>query len=257
MEPLSHQIWIGFAGGLLGFAHCLGMCGGFVLHLSQGHNDKRFPLAPLLWLSGKFFSYLFLGALAGCAGRLLGALLFNLVPLQNLLSYLAGAVIFFAGLTLLGLLPVRNGTVAGSATGLMVSWLGDVFLSSAPGSALALGLASGFLPCPIVLAFLAYAFQSGSVATGMATMGALALGTAVPLLLLGGASRLSGLQLRRWAPKAGGIILIALGIITALRGTTILHHPLGCPPQPSLHLVAADAEKPPCTGEHHGNGSGN
>jgi uncharacterized protein len=257
MEIITHHIWIGFAGGLLGFAHCLGMCGGFVVHLTQGQSTRRFPTAPLFWLTGKLFSYLFLGALAGFAGGFLAASLQKIVALQNLLSYLAGGAILWAGLSLLGLFPARQGSNPGLASGLTATLARQFFSAPSPGSALILGLATGLLPCPIVLAFLAYALQSGSVVTGMLTMGALGLGTSVPLLLLGCVSRISRLPLRRWAPRAGGIILVVLGLTTALRGTTMFHHLLGCPQVPGLHQVATDTTKPCCTGEAHGHGSGN
>jgi uncharacterized protein len=257
MEILSHHLWIGFIGGLLGFAHCLGMCGGFVVHLSQARSGRRPPTTPLFWLAGKLFSYLFLGALAGFAGGFLAASLQKIIAIQNLLSYLAGGAILWAGLSLLGLLPVRQGFHIGNGDGLATSLARHFFSAPSPGSALVLGLATGLLPCPIVLAFLAYALQSGSVMTGMVTMGALGLGTSVPLLLLGTVSRVSRAPLRRWAPRAGGVILVVLGLTTALRGTTTFHHLLGCPPIPGLQQAATGAGKPCCTGELHGSGSGN
>jgi uncharacterized protein len=256
METLAHHIWIGFAGGLLGFAHCLGMCGGFALFLSQGKSRTKMVASQLLWLTGKLVSYLFLGAVAGFAGGYIENLLLNLELLRNLLSYLAGALILMMGLSLLGLFPVgrRSGEVF--VESLLIS-LGGKFLGAAsPGAALTLGLATGFLPCPIVLAFLAYALRSGSVTTGMVTMGALGLGTMLPLLLLGSVSRLSGMHLRSWAPKAGALLLIILGLTTALRGTALFHRLLGCPADPTLSQAATDAKKPSCTGELHGNGSG-
>jgi uncharacterized protein len=256
METLGHHIWIGLAGGLLGFAHCLGMCGGFAVYLSQEKNSTKMVAGQMLWLTGKLFSYLFLGAVAGFAGGYIENLLLNLQLLRNLLSYLTGALILIMGLSLLGLFPIgkRSGEVFMES--LLVS-LGRKFLSAAsPGAALALGLATGFLPCPIVLAFLAYALQSGSVTTGMVTMGALGLGTMLPLLLLGSVTRLSGIHLRSWAPKAGALLLIILGLTTALRGTAIFHRLLGCPAEPTLSQAATDAKKPCCTGELHGNGSG-
>jgi uncharacterized protein len=254
METITHHIWIGFAGGLMGFAHCLGMCGGFVLHLAQ--DKKRMSPGPLLWLAGKLFSYLFLGAFAGFAGGYLDGLLLKLALFQNLLTYLAGGAILLAGLSLLGLFPSRPGDQSGG--GAILTVLARKFCAApSPGAALALGLATGFLPCPIVLAFLAYALQSGSVVTGLVTMGALGLGTTVPLLLLGGASRVSGLHLRSWAPKAGGIILVVLGITTALRGSELYHHLLGCPAGPAPHQSATDVNNPCCTGEPHGRGSAN
>jgi len=263
MATLHHQIWIGFAGGLLGFAHCVGMCGGFVLQLSQGARGTRALLRPLFWFVGKLFSYLFLGALAGFAGAFAAKELAQLAVLQNLLSYLAGALILSAGLSLLGLLPVGLRNSRGSGRGSMpgenfvTSLLAKLFVAPGPSAALVLGLGTGFLPCPIVLAFLAYALQSGSVATGMVTMGALGIGTGLPLLLVGGLTRFPGIHMRSWAPRASGIILILLGLVTALRGTAVFHHLLGCPEAPSLDQAAGSPEKPCCQGGIHGTVSGN
>ena len=257
METLTHHIWIGFAVGLLGFAHCLGMCGGFAVHLSQGKERNEVVITQLLWLAGKLFSYLFLGAVAGFAGAYLSTLLLHRHQFQDLLSFAAGAVILLMGLNVLGLVPVRK-NAAGSFLDTVLGACGRNLLATpTPGSALALGLVTGLLPCPIVFAFLAYSLQTGSVLTGMVTMGALGLGTSLPLLLLGGISRLSGIHLRSWAPRAGGIILVVLGLTTVLRGTTLYHHLLGCPANAAPQSVAADPSKPFCTGEPHGNRSGN
>ena len=256
METLTHHIWIGFAGGLLSFAHCLGMCGGFILHLSQGQSRSRALANQLFWLAGKLFCYLFLGAVAGFAGGYVGRLLLKVGLFQNLLSYLAGAALFFAGLSLLGLLP-NSGTGKRLIDGIIADLDLKSLMAPSPGVALTLGVVTGFLPCPTVVGFIAYALSSGSVSTGMATMGSLGLGTVLPLLLFGGVSCLSRLHLRSWAPKAGGLILIVLGLTTALRGTSFYHNLLGCPANPVLQATATDASaKPCCTLESHGT-SGN
>jgi hypothetical protein len=119
METLAQHLWIGFVGGLLAFAHCLGMCGGFVLHLSQGKGKKAVVTVQLLWLAGKSFSYLFLGAVAGYAGGFLGTLLARQGVFQNLLSYAAGGVIVLMGLSLLGLLPVGQRAQGGIGESLL------------------------------------------------------------------------------------------------------------------------------------------
>ena len=258
METLAQHLWIGFAGGLLAFAHCLGMCGGFVLHLSQGKGKKAVVTVQLLWLAGKSFSYLFLGAVAGYAGGFLGTLLARQGVFQNLLSYAAGGVIVLMGLSLLGLLPVGQRAQGGIGESLLAPLSRKFLPAPSPGAALTLGLITGFLPCPVVLAFLAYSLQSGSVLKGMLTMGALGLGTMVPLLLLGYITRLTGVHLRNWAPRAGGIILVLLGLTTAVRGTTLYHQLLlGCPSRPALSQAPTEAIKPCCIGEVHGKGSGN
>ena len=257
MDTLPHHLWIGFAGGILAFAHCLGMCGGFVIHLSQEENRTRMVMGQLLWQAGKMSSYMFLGAVAGYAGGFLELLFLSHGLFQNLLSFAAGAIILFMGLSLLGLFPVHGKGVASAGQGALASLCRNLITSSSPGAALSLGIATGFLPCPIVLAFLAYSLQTGSVLKGMATMSALSLGTMLPLLLLGGLTRLTRVHLRSWGPKAGGIILVLLGLSTALRGTAFFHQLLGCPPRPVLQQVQTNESKPCCAGEAHGSGSGN
>lgn len=253
MLTLSHHLWIGFAGGLLAFAHCVGMCGGFVLHLSQEKDRKTMLAGQLLWQVGRGSTYMFLGALTGYAGGFLEGLLSHGF-FQNVLTYFAGAVIFLMGLSLLGLLPV-HGVGKGGLISALASCSNRFFTKPSPGRSLFLGMATGFLPCPIILAFLAYSLQSGSVVNGIAIMGALAVGTMVPLLLLCGVTRLTGLHLRSWGPKAGGVILIVLGLATTLRGSEILHHLLGCPPKPQLNQVQTEQVKPCCSGKVHGNSS--
>lgn len=250
---LTHHLWIGFAGGLLAFAHCVGMCGGFVLHLSQEKERKRMLTGQLLWQTGRTFTYIFLGALAGYTGVFLEGVLSHTL-FQNLLSYLAGATIIIMGLSLLGFLPVR-GKGTGGAAAAIAPLAGRFFSRGLTARSLFLGMATGFLPCPIILAFLAYSLQSGSVIDGMAVMGALSIGTMLPLLLLGALTRLSGIHLRSWGPKAGGVILILLGLTTTLRGTATFHHLLGCPSKPTLQQVNTGQPKPCCNGKVNGHSS--
>jgi sulfite exporter TauE/SafE len=257
MQDLTHHIWIGFAGGILAFAHCLGMCGGFVLHLSQPKDGKTMISGQLLWQAGKLATYTFLGALAGFAGGYLDLLFLHNRLLQNLLTYTTGAIIILMGLSLLGLLPLSRKKTENAFLAAITSLGQRFFTASSPGAALTMGMATGFLPCPVVVAFLAYSLQSGSVVQGMATMAALSAGTMLPLLLLGGATRMTRLHLRSWGPTAGGIILVLLGLSTALRGTTAFHHLLGCPAKPALHQKHVEQSKPACTGNMHGNSVGN
>jgi len=234
MDTLTHHLWIGLAGGAVAFAHCVGMCGGFVLHLSREKNRQRMLAGQLLWHAGKLCSYMFLGAVAGFTGAYFQLFFLRHGLWQNLLSYLAAAVMLLAGLSLLGLLPVR-GKGEGGVQDALTTLVRRFFTASSPGAALAMGIATGFLPCPIVLAFIAYSLQTGSVPSGIATMAGLSLGTALPLLMLGGAARLTRWHLRSWGARAGGIILISLAISTALRGSVLYHKLLGCPPKPVLH----------------------
>ena len=256
MNTLPHHLWIGFAGGLLAFAHCLGMCGGFVLHLSQEKDGPRMVTAQLLWQTGRLFTYLFLGALAGYAGAFLELVFLDQALFRNGISLAAGAIILLMGLSLLGLLPVRGNERGGRAEAALTAICRKLFTAASPGAALAMGITTGLLPCPIVIAFLAYSLQTGAVLSGMATMAGLGMGTMLPLLLLGGATRLAGLHLRSFGAKAGGVILVLLGLCTALRGTALYHQLLGCPSKPAQSQTKINDSKPCCAGELNGNRSG-
>ena len=225
-------LWIPLVGGAAAFAHCLGMCGPFCLHLGQGQRTRVAVGRQLLWHVGRIGTYVFLGALAGHVGGWIGSLL-QWEKLQDLLAYVAGAVMILAGLSLLGLLPTPwrkpiSENDQPQTAPLLSRLLGPLFVAPSGGSALTLGLLTGFLPCPVVLGFLALAAQSESTASGMAVMGAMGLGTMWSLLLVGTMGQMLRLRLRRWAPAVGGIVIILLGTATVLRGTEVYHRMLGC-----------------------------
>jgi cytochrome c biogenesis protein CcdA len=113
-------VWFAFIAGAAAFAHCLGMCGPFALHLGQGGGRAAAFGRLALWNVGKTATYVFLGALAGFAGATLGAAV-SWPMLQDVLAYVAGGVMVLAGLSLLGILPrgrKRSGNALGTVTGL-------------------------------------------------------------------------------------------------------------------------------------------
>jgi uncharacterized protein len=224
-----HYLWIGLAGGALAFAHCLGMCGGFVLHLSRGAGRRTVLGRQLLWHAGKTFTYIFLGAVAAFGGSALTRMA-NLPWVQNVLSYAAGVLIILMGLSLIGLLPVLGRRPSAErGAGLFPSVLQQFVREPTLPSAFVMGITTGFLPCPIVLGFLALAAQSASVVAGMALMAAVGVGTLWSLLLLGFAGQLAMPRTRRLSAIVGGILLVILGTVTIARGTALFHRVLGCP----------------------------
>jgi uncharacterized protein len=235
-----NYIWIGLAGGALAFAHCLGMCGGFALHFSRGDNRWNVLGRQLLWHAGKMFTYVFLGALAAFGGGRL-AHIPALSGIQNLLTYFAGGVIILMGLAMLGILPYRGTQPsAGNEEGLLSSVFREFFREPSMIAAFSLGMITGFLPCPIVVSFLALSGQSGSVLIGMATMAAMSVGTGWSLLLLGMLGRFASLRARRWSAVMGGAVLVFLGLITILRSNEWFHRALGC------HFEPRGTESCPC-----------
>lgn len=215
--------WIGFLGGAAAFTHCLGMCGGFPLHFAQGRG-RDVLVRQTLWHMGRMFMYSFLGALAGFAGGAAASFLnLNAPWLQNGLALITGTVMLVMGLVILGVVPVAaRGELA--FEGLLASFLGPLFRDTTPGGALLLGMATGCLPCPVVLGFLALSMHSGSPLEGMMLMGGVAMGTMWSLVLLGMVGRAAAKRLRRFGTAAGGILLVIFGVVTMMRGTTFLHH---------------------------------
>ena len=257
------DLWIPLVGGAAAFAHCLGMCGPFCLSLAHGQSWRIAMGRQTLWHAGRICTYVFLGALAGHVGGWLGDLT-RWGWMQDVLAWFAGAVMIFAGLSLLGLLPwkragkSRNPNVLSSNptkntdTGpdlppgvAGIRGLSNLFSSGA--GSLTLGLLTGFLPCPVVLGFLALSAQTGKAASGMAVMGAMGAGTLWSLLLIGAGGQVLRLRMKRWAPVLGGAMIVLLGAVTVLRGTAIFHRLMGCPQTATTNH--APGSSPCCDGE--------
>jgi len=210
-------VWIAFVGGAASFAHCMGMCGGFALHLAAGQSKMAALARQLPWHFGRITTYVFLGALAGFFGNMISLARWPWV--RDVPGYLAGAVMIVMGASLLGLIPRRR---TGDDEGLFASACRRFLVQPTPASALVLGLANGLLPCPITLAFLALAAQSGSVPMGMAVMAAMGVGTMWSLLLVGLSGHMLKTHLRRWGAVVIGIALIMLGSWTIMRKAGVL-----------------------------------
>lgn len=181
-----------FLMGLLGAAHCLGMCGGIVstLALNTSGASQRFSLRNFSYHSaynlGRIGSYSMAGALAGGLGGSLFALIgkqqavatatvIGSVFMLALAAYLMGATQF--------LRPLEN---AGAKLWRHIEPLGRrLFPVDSQNKAFLLGLVWGWLPCGLSYSAVALALASGSVYSGALTMMAFGLGTLPALMLMG------------------------------------------------------------------------
>ena len=131
-------VWIAFIGGAVSFAHCLGMCGGFALHLAAGQSKVGTLARQLLWHFGRITTYVFLGALAGFLGNRVSLAQWPWV--RDVPGYLAGTVMIVMGLALLGLLPWGGTGARNAEEGVFASVFRHFFGAPSPLSALGLGL---------------------------------------------------------------------------------------------------------------------
>ncbi|MGI9385095.1 MAG: sulfite exporter TauE/SafE family protein [Methyloligellaceae bacterium] len=212
--------------GFAGSFHCVGMCGGLVCGLGRAPSGS--PLATsarhLLYNSGRVVTYAFIGALAGLFGAALighetGMVLAGDVgTAQRVLSVVAGLLMLVMALQLFGLLRHLPGSWAAIGGTAFASALQALLRSPSPAAPVALGVANGFLPCPLVLAFAASAAATGAVAPAVLTMVAFGLGTFPAMFAMGALGRVLAPSARRWGVRVAGAFVLVIGLITLVRG---------------------------------------
>lgn len=210
-------------------AHCAGMCGGLVLAAAAVEKRTRWRLAggQALLNGGKAVSYMFLGSLAGALGA---AVVRH--PLfgwgERVLALAAGIAIAAAGLSLLGLRAkkVGNGPTLGASA--FQRFVGPLLSQRPDGFSLVVGMAMGFLPCPLVYAGLAGAAASGSAPAGAAIMAGVALGTLPALLVAASSGTLIPVHWRHRLSRAAGVLLLAVAVVTFARGLRAGGEHAGC-----------------------------
>ncbi|WP_028994717.1 sulfite exporter TauE/SafE family protein [Azonexus hydrophilus] len=201
-----------FLVGLLGGAHCVGMCGGIVGALAMG-GASRWSM-HLAYNGGRILSYAAAGALAGALGAAsLG--LEGQVPARLILYLFANLMLIALGFYLLGATRVLAFTErAGQALWRRIQPLTRRFLpATTVRQAFPLGLLWGWLPCGLVYSALASALSAGSAGRGAALMLAFGLGT-LPNLLLAGIlfSRLNEFVRRPVVRTLSGLLILGFGI---------------------------------------------
>jgi len=205
-----------FVVGLLGGAHCIGMCGGIVTALTvkmPGEKSRR--SLQLAYHAGRISTYAAAGALAGGLGSAV-LLLGGFLPIQIVLYVVAQLMLVALGLYLLGVaryldLFERAGRRLWRRLQPAASAL---FPVRTAGRAYGVGLLWGLLPCGLVYSVLVTALVTGSAASGALAMLAFGLGT-LPSLLAAGAFLPALQRLRRaqFARQAAGGIIVAFGLL--------------------------------------------
>jgi sulfite exporter TauE/SafE len=206
-------------GGLLGSAHCLGMCGGLALAVGGGARGMVNNVCRQLAYSlGRIATYAFGGAAAGYTGWRLAAYQPGLRHAQDALAVAAGVALIVLGVRAWRRLtrwrPGQN-SVGGCKTGGAVAQV-----LAAPGlwRPFSAGVLTGFLPCGLVYAYLAVAATTGDLARGAALMAFFGAGT-VPLMAAAGlGGGLLTWRSRRRLLQAAAVCVAATGVLTAARG---------------------------------------
>lgn len=244
MIPLLHvggvaagnvELAVFFLVGLLGGAHCLGMCGPLVTVYADkmAGGERREDVLTLrevrqhaLFNAGRTVSYAALGGLFGLAG----AVLFDATSLVESVSTTVRVVTGVAiGLFILAVgaryAAGRQGSHAllssGPFASLFARFSGRVDdWVDGPGI-VGLGLVHGLLPCPLLYPAFLYAFARGSPTTGVLALAALGLGTFPTLLLYGTVVQSVGARHRERLHRALGVAFLVLGWMPLAHALTL------------------------------------
>jgi sulfite exporter TauE/SafE len=249
-EPLSLGVFL--LVGLLGGAHCIGMCGPLVSTYADrmradgagrtgggGDLTVRQVRQHALFNLGRTASYAAIGGLFGLAGSLAfvtGRTVTTVADDVHALTGLAvGAVVIAIGVRYALRLELQQLPVPGieSVSGVVMnrivprvdSWVGDWRI-------VGLGAAHGLLPCPLLYPAFLYAFVQGSALGGAAALAALGLGTVPAVFLFGTAFGSVSVETRMRLHRVLGVAFVALGYIPLQHGLATLGVPLPHPPIP-------------------------
>ncbi|MEY3176051.1 MAG: hypothetical protein RLZZ436_3965 [Planctomycetota bacterium] len=220
MSPQLWQLLLVTGSGLLGSAHCIGMCGAIAAAMSLGSNGVRGAvLRQLAWSSGRIATYGFLGIAAGAAGAKVLGVGSQAVWLQSLFAVVSGLLLAMQGLMAAGWLRRRAGRMG--AVGCPAGSLFRQFFSG--GSlcgAFVAGLFTGFLPCGLVYGFLLLAAGTGHPGSGLLVMFCFGLGTIPVMVLTGAGLSYATLGLRKRLLQLAAISVLLTGCLTMVRGVT-------------------------------------
>lgn len=234
-----------FSIGLLGGAHCLGMCGPLVTLYGDRMDTRPRGLSShelrqhLLLNLGRTFSYALIGALMGA----IGALLFNAAAFASAASPVRGIVGIVIGIAIVSIgvgYVFKGATPANASTGLIGSRFSRAYaaitgrvdsLVDGPGI-FGLGMLHGLLPCPILYPAYLYALARGSPLEGALALGVLGLGTLPTLFAYGTAFQSLGTGARTRIHRVLGVLFIVLGYLPLAMGLMALGVPVPMPDIP-------------------------
>jgi len=209
-----------FVAGVLGSAHCAGMCGSFACLAADAGGPQSNRTSGWRGTSaysiGRLTAYATLGAIAGAAGAGLNRL-GDIAGIARPATIVAGVLLVLWGVaTLLSLLGLR--VPALSVPPALATQVARAVraVRAMPDIArgFALGLFSAALPCGWLYAFVATSAAAGSAAGGALVMTAFWAGTVPAMVAVGlGVQRLLG-PVRRRLPMVTAVVMIVLGMLT-------------------------------------------
>ena len=207
------------AAGILGSAHCLGMCGPFALMIaSSGEGGRCAARRQAVFTVGRLTVYAFLGTLAGLSGAWLAHYQNHLLHASAFLALLAGGLLVSQAAASLSLIRMPRPTKAAGALCLAARSYRSLLTSHSMTPVLLAGVLTGFLPCGLLYGMVALAATTHSAVQGGLVMLTFGLGTVPALWSFGWASGRLSVAWRGRVWRFAAVAILVTGIITIGRG---------------------------------------
>ncbi len=200
--------------GLMGSAHCLGMCGPIAFALPVRSTNRRVRvLKYLLYNAGRVLAYGGLGLLTGLAGQGLA-----MAGLQQTVSVVAGLMIIASVVLVQDVFGRLSGTLLGSIQKPVRSAFQKYFRKSGWSPLFVLGLLNGLLPCGMVYMALVASLAAGDMLSGAGFMMLFGLGTVPLMLAVSLMGTMLSLKMRSLFHKAMPYVACVVAVLLIVRG---------------------------------------
>lgn len=211
-------LWTAFIVGLIGSAHCAGMCGPIALALPL-KTDNWFTRVGggLVYNAGRIITYMILGAIFGLLGKglhMAGFQLWASVVIGILMIVMIVVPLVFKKL------PSLNNIFEGYSTRLLGGFR-NMFHKGGPFSLFGIGLLNGILPCGLVYVAVAGAINTGDVVSAMVYMALFGAGTIPVMLAVSMAGTMISVKFRVFIHKLSPFVIVLLGVLFILRGLSL------------------------------------
>jgi sulfite exporter TauE/SafE len=226
MEVLNGPInlWLAFLAGLLGSAHCIGMCGALVsgFFMKFGGSTKNGPMPYLIYHTTRITTYTLIGLAAAAVGSVFVST-GGMGAFQGALQIAVGLFIVILGLDMLGLSPLRLPFLSF----IPEKTVRKLFVTATQkgvysGAALG-GLLNGLVPCPLTFALAVKATTATTIVDGGLLMLTFGAGTLPSMLFVSVAFGLLGVKARGWLVKGAAALVVIMGIGTIIQGASFFN----------------------------------
>ena len=211
-------LWTAFIVGLVGSAHCAGMCGPIALALPVKKDSWLTRVSGgLIYNSGRIITYMVLGAIFGMLGKGL-----HMAGFQLWASLVIGILMIVMVIVplIFKKLPSLNHVFEGYSAR-MLGGFRTMFRSGGTFALFGIGLLNGILPCGLVYVAVAGAINTGDVVTGMLYMALFGAGTIPVMLAVSLAGSMISLNMRVFIHKLSPYVIVLLGVLFILRGLSL------------------------------------